>query len=106
MKNEVTTIVTVKEAIEREFEDYKAEQIAKGAEEVFCNAFRINAWSSIYDFLDSNELSDETKIALYEKCNGHILSVLVDEYVYTEYCDIAQYSDLKELVNNFLNDEE
>ena len=34
MKNEVTTIVTVKEAIEREFEDYKAEQIAKGAEEV------------------------------------------------------------------------
>ncbi len=106
MKKDTVTIESIKQAIEREFEDYKAEQIAKSTEEVFCNAFRINAWSSIFDFLQDGGLKVETMFALYGKCNGHIISTLVDEYVYTEYCDIAQHDDLKELVDNFLNGEE
>lgn len=105
MKEEII-IKAVRKAIEREFADYKVNQISKGAEEVFCNAFRINAWSSIYDFLESEELTDEIILTLYEKCNGHIIAVLVDEYIYDEYCDIAQYSDLKELVENILNRKE
>lgn len=102
MKEKIT-IIDVRKTIEREFEDYKASQISKEAEEVFCNAFRINAWISIYDFLEREGLRDEIIIELYEKCNGHILAVLVDEYINDEYCDIAQYSDLKNLVENILN---
>lgn len=105
MKEEIT-IKTVRKAIGREFADYKASQISKTAEDIFCNAFRINAWNSIYDFLESEELIDETIITLYEKYNGHIIAVLVDEYIHDEYCDIARYSDLKELVENILNRKE
>ena len=64
MKKDTVTIESVKQAIEREFEDYKAEQIAKSTEEVFCNAFRINAWSSIFDFLQDGGLKVETMFAL------------------------------------------
>lgn len=104
MNKDVITIEVANEDIKSEFENYKTEQIKKGSEEVFCNAFRINAWCCIYDFLEGDVLVDETKIALYKKCKGNIISTLVDRYINSEFCDIAVYGDLMELVVNILND--
>lgn len=105
MKKEDITIRTVEKSIKHEFNVYKAEQIAKGAEEVFSNVFRINAWSCIYDFLQDDELTNEKKIALYKKCKGYVIAILVDEYMDKEYCDIAKNEDIKELVDDFLSSE-
>lgn len=88
--------------IEAEYETYKAEWIAKGAEEVWANSFRINAWQCIKDYLLDGDLSESKINLLYVKCGGHVISCLVDEYIDSEYCDIAQHSDLRELLENFL----
>ena len=51
------------------------------------------------------ELPENKINSLYVKCNGQVISTLVDEYIDSEYYDIAQYSDLKDLVENFLRRE-
>lgn len=99
------TIKFVLSEIKAEYKTYRSEWIAKGAEAVWHNSFNVNAWRCIKDFLLDGELSETEMNRLYMKCNGHILSALVDAYVSSEYCDIAQYSDLKELVKNFLGKE-
>lgn len=99
------TVKFVLSQIEEEYETYKAEWIAKGAEAIWENSFRINAWCCIKDFLLDGDLPKSKINRLYVKCDGHILSTLVDEYVDSEYCDIAQHDDLKEMVENFLDRE-
>lgn len=91
--------------IEEEYKTYKAEWIARGAEAVWENSFRINAWCCIKDFLLEGDLPKSKINSLYLKCDGHVISTLVDEYIDSEYCDIAQHSDLQELVENFLRRE-
>lgn len=100
-----TTEKFVLSQIEEEYKTYKAEWIAKGAEAVWENSFRINAWCCIKDFLLEGDLPKNKINSLYLKCDGHVISTLVDEYIDSEYYDIAQYSDLQELVENFLRRE-
>lgn len=96
------SVQEVNSAIDAEFSEYRNKQIALGAEAVFENAFKINAWNSIKDYLDESA-SDDDKIALYEKCGGGIIRNLVYEYVESEDCDIASYNDLADLVYGFLH---
>ncbi len=88
--------------IEREFDTYRAECIAKGAEAVWDNSFRINAWCCIKGYFDNNELSDEDMDLLHRISGGCIISSLVDWYVDYEDCDIANDSDVGQLVNDYL----
>ena len=99
------TVKFVLSQIEKEYETYKAEWVAKGADAVWENSFRINARCCIKDFLLDGELPENKINSLYVKCNGQVISTLVDEYIDSEYYDIAQYSDLKDLVENFLRRE-
>lgn len=88
--------------IEREFDAYKAEQIAKGAEAVWDNSFRVNAWCCLKGFFDNNEMSDEDMDLLHRISGGCILASLVDWYIDFEECDIADNDDVEQLVRDYL----
>ncbi len=88
--------------IEREFDAYKAEWIAKGAEAVWNNSFRVNAWCCIKGYFDDNELTDEDMDCLHRISAGCIISSLVDWYIDYEECDIANNSEIERLVRDYL----
>lgn len=88
--------------IEREFESYRADSISNGAEDVWDNSFRVNAWCCIKGYFDNNELSDEDMDRLHRISGGCIISSLVDWYIDCEEYDIANDSDVGRLVKDYL----
>ncbi len=88
--------------IEREFDAYKAELIAKGTEAVWDDSFRVNAWCCIKLYFDNNELTDEDMDRLHRISGGCIISSLVDWYIDCEEYDIANDSDVGRLVRDYL----
>ncbi len=91
------------EVIEKEYAEFKEDQLRMTKQEIYENCLRINAWSCIHDYLvEDNQVNYETLSKLNRSAGSHIISLLVDSYFDSEYCDICSYSDIKELIANFL----
>lgn len=89
-------------AINKEYSEYRSWALQHTPKEVWDLAFRINAWKSIYEYFKYTKLKNETLERLYHRTSGNIIATLVERYIRSEYCDIAQHEDIEELILNFV----
>lgn len=91
------------ETVQKEYREYKAYMMDAGAEEIWSSSSRVTAWRYIKDYLEGNADSGENLLArLYDKAGECILSTLVSRYMKGEGCDIGSWSDIRELVLDYL----
>lgn len=108
MKKETIIESVVKASVETEWQEYKERILSGSKEDIFKNAYRIMVTETFYDLFTYGEydwISGKSLIKIHDKAAGHILASLVDEYFDSEWCDIANDQDIKDLVNNYAKDE-
>ena len=95
--------------IQKEFNDFYKNVISNWQkEQIFNNAFEINARTEIAGFFDCTELSDEQYsilIAVEKESNGHLTNMLCEFFVNHEYASVNSYEDISEWIGWFCDKE-
>ena len=98
----------VKQSVEKEFEDFKANMLAQDKEEIFLNHYRIHAYSEFRYFLcevagecdqDAYDM-DRIWEALYRDAGG-ILCLLWDYYIDTELTSTECFEDTYQTIRSY-----
>ena len=78
----------VRNSVEKEFEEFKANLMGKSAEEIFQNNYEIHVKTELFDTLCGEyvDVGEEYYKALYEEVDhGGILQQLYDDFLGSEY---------------------
>lgn len=96
--------------IQKEFDNFYKNVISNWQkEQIFNNAFEINARTEIAGFFDCTELSDEQYlilIAVEKENNGHLTDMLCEFFVNHEYASVNSYEDIEKWIGWFCEKEE
>ena len=92
------------ESINKQYNEYKASMCNRSCEDLWENSMRITAYRYLKDYLVDccGARQDKVLNKLYEELGDNILVALVDEYMEVESCDIASWSDIKDMIINYL----
>lgn len=77
-------------------------------EEVFNNAYRINFYQQIQDYLlyvcsgDIDGVFDNNELDILINCGENLISNLYDEYITREYSRIGSYEECESLARDFI----
>lgn len=92
------------ESINKQYNEYKVSMCNRSFEDLWENSMRITAYRYLKDYLVDccGARQDKVLNKLYEELGDNILVALVDEYMEVESCDIASWSDIKDMIINYL----
>ena len=86
----------VRESVEKEFEEFKANLMGKSAEEIFQNNYEIHVKTELFDTLCGEyvDVGEEYYRALYEEVDhGGILQQLYDDFISSENASVSTGED-------------
>lgn len=91
-------------SIEKQYNEYKADMLGRDTVDLWENSMRITAFRYLKDYLvdESGAKADGLLEKLYVALGDNILYSLVDEYMEVETCDIGSWSDIKDMIINYL----
>ncbi len=91
------------EGLDTEFFEFKADITTQTPEEIFDNAFQINAYDTIHSFFEdtSPELFTEECIGVLHRDRKSLISLLYSYYLKDEYSVIDNSDSILELVQNY-----
>lgn len=93
------------ENIEREFNEFKAEQLALGTETMFENVGKIHFYKEVYTYLSEINLNSDLGWRNVKKlaANNNLIGLLYDEYLSKENLCIGTWQFIQEIIESFLN---
>lgn len=98
---------TLKTAIQKEFDDFRAEEFKKSASEVFADMLKIHFYTEVSNFLTADNnldaLSDDVVNGLVSE-TPNALSLLYDYYLKMESYSVDNSNQVHELINNYAED--
>ncbi len=86
----------VRESVEKEFEEFKANLMGKSAEEIFQSNYEIHIKTELFDTLcgEYDDVGEEYYRALYEEVDhGGILQQLYDDFISSENASVSTGED-------------
>jgi len=91
-------------SIEAQYKEYKTDMLSRDTADLWESSMRITAFRYLKDYLvdESGAIADGLLEKLYVVLGGNILYTLVDEYMDVECCDITSWSDIKDMIINYL----
>lgn len=94
----------VKNSVEKEFEEFKANLMGKSAEEIFQNNYEIHVKTELFDTLCGEyvDVGEEYYKALYaEVDHGGILQQLYDDFLGSEYSSVSTGEDTLSFIKDY-----
>ena len=94
----------VKNSVEKEFEEFKANLMGKSAEEIFQNNYEIHVKTELFDTLCGEyvDVGEEYYKALYaEVDHGGILQQLYDDFLGSEYASVSTGEDTLSFIKDY-----
>ena len=84
----------VRESVEKEFEEFKANLMGKSAEVIFQSNYEIHIKTEICDTINSYDFDDEYFRALYQDTkNGGVLNNMYEDFIGSEYASVNTGED-------------
>lgn len=107
MTERIDYVAEVKKSVNREFDDFCANQMNESKESIFNNSYQIYVYTALHDFIDMEVLDELDYKCLYQD-KGSILSLLYDEYIEHEDFNVENDMNMDEFFdwynNNFHKD--
>ena len=94
----------VRNSVEKEFEEFKANLMGKSAEEIFQNNYEIHVKTELFDTLCGEyvDVGEEYYKALYEEVDhGGILQQLYDDFLGSEYASVSTGEDTLSFIKDY-----
>ena len=94
----------VRNSVEKEFEEFKANLMGKSAEEIFQNNYEIHVKTELFDTLCGEyvDVGEEYYKALYaEVDHGGILQQLYDDFLGSEYASVSTGEDTLSFIKDY-----
>ena len=94
----------VRNSVEKEFEEFKANLMGKSAEEIFQNNYEIHVKTELFDTLcgEYDDFGEEYYRALYEEVDhGGILQQLYDDFLDSEYASVSTGEDTLSFIKDY-----
>ena len=94
----------VRNSVEKEFEEFKANLMGKSAEEIFQNNYEIHVKTELFDTLCGEyvDVGEEYYKALYEEVDhGGILQQLYDDFLGSEYASVSTDDDTLSFIKDY-----
>ena len=94
----------VRNSVEKEFEEFKANLMGKSAEEIFQNNYEIHVKTELFDTLCGEyvDVGEEYYKALYEEVDhGGILQQLYDDFLDSEYASVSTGEDTLSFIKDY-----
>ena len=94
----------VKNSVEKEFEEFKANLMGKSAEEIFQSNYEIHIKTELFDTLCGEyvDVGEEYYRALYEEVDhGGILQQLYDDFLGSEYASVSTGEDTLSFIKDY-----
>ena len=94
----------VRNNVEKEFEEFKANLMGKSAEEIFQNNYEIHVKTELFDTLCGEyvDVGEEYYKALYEEVDhGGILQQLYDDFLGSEYASVSTGEDTLSFIKDY-----
>ena len=84
----------VRESVEKEFEEFKANLMGKSAEVIFQSNYEIHIKTELCDTINSYDFDDEYFRALYQDTkNGGVLNNMYEDFIGSEYASVNTGED-------------
>ena len=94
----------VRNSVEKEFEEFKANLMGKSAEEIFQSNYEIHIKTELFDTLcgEYDDFGEEYYRALYEEVDhGGILQQLYDDFLGSEYASVSTGEDTLSFIKDY-----
>ena len=94
----------VRNSVEKEFEEFKANLMGKSAEDIFQNNYEIHVKTELFDTLCGEyvDVGEEYYKALYEEVDhGGILQQLYDDFLDSEYASVSTGEDTLSFIKDY-----
>ena len=84
---------------EANYQNFFSEELAKSKEDIFCNAYKINFYTSLHDYLTNKEDLDKGVCKALCKEGENVIDLLYDDFIDTDYSSINTWDDIDDFIS-------
>ncbi len=88
--------------VEKEYEDFRREELKKGKERVFSESYQIQLYRNIFNVIRDRGYLDEDEYRVLYGERGHILSTIYDQCLATDYANFDDYDEVTNTIQQYV----